>query len=52
MFSNELRSFELCLAPNLPNDDDPLGFIMVEEELQSICQGRACPVLMVCQLVR
>lgn len=37
MFSNELRGFELCLAPNLSNDDDSLGFVMIEEELQSIC---------------
>lgn len=52
MFFNELRGFELCLAPNLSNNDNALGFLMIEEELQSIRQGRACPVLMACQLVR
>lgn len=52
MFSNELRGFKLCLTSNLSNNDDALGFVMIEEELQSIRQGRACPVLMACQLVR
>lgn len=51
VLSNELRGLELCLTPDLSNYDDSLGFIMVEEELQSIGQGRACSVLMAYQLV-